>query len=152
MGILWLSYTTMIRWIHSQFRNTEKLWVESSYQTIFSIWHCLVKRQKLQKFRGNILQAVHIEKTAFTRFLAFSVRRLHFSVLSSGERERHVLKEGYGCTLLCIGCNERHNCTFGQSIDPKERHVLTDWLFSVHKITSKFGYDPKERYDYTLII
>ena len=39
-------------------------------------------------------------------------------------KERHVRKEGHGCTLrLCIGCNESHDSTFGQSIDPKERHV-----------------------------
>ena len=61
-------------------------------------------------------------------------------------------KEGYGCTLwLCIGFNERHDYTFAQSIDPKERHVCTDWWFSVHKIIPKFGYDPKERHDYTLL-
>ena len=61
-------------------------------------------------------------------------------------------KEGYGCTLrLCIGCNERHDSKLGQSIDPKERHVYTDWLFSVHKIISKFGYDPKEMHDNTLV-
>ena len=34
--------------------------------------------------------------------------------------ERHVRKESYGCTLkLRIGCNERHDSTFGQSIDIK---------------------------------
>ena len=61
-------------------------------------------------------------------------------------------KESHDCSLgLCIGCKERHDSTFGQSIDPKERHVCTDWLFSVHKIIPKFGYDPKERHDYTLL-
>ena len=40
-------------------------------------------------------------------------------------------------------CAERHDSTFGQSIDPKERRVSTDWLFSVHKIISNFGCDPK---------
>ena len=56
---------------------------------------------------------------------------LHFGHLLQGEgmhslvpKERHVRKEGHGCTLrLCIGCNERHDSPFGQSIDPEERHV-----------------------------
>ena len=53
--------------------------------------------------------------------------------------------------MLCILCNERHDSTFVQSVDPKERHVQTDWLFLVHKKVSKFGYDPKERHDYILL-
>ena len=45
-------------------------------------------------------------------------------------KERHVRKEGYGCTLgLCIGCNERDDSTFGQSIDPKERHAQVSKRF-----------------------
>ena len=36
-------------------------------------------------------------------------------------------------------CNERHDSTFGQSIDPKERHVSTDG-FQYTKNISKFGY------------
>ena len=64
-------------------------------------------------------------------------------------KERHVRKKSHDCSLsLCIGCKERHGSTFGQSIDPKDRHVCTDWLFLVHKIIPKFGYDPKERHDY----
>ena len=48
--------------------------------------------------------------------------------------ERHVRKQGYGCTLwLCVGPKESHDSTFGQSIDPKESHVNADWLFSVYK-------------------
>ena len=57
-------------------------------------------------------------------------------------KERYVRKEGNGCTNpFYIGCNKR----------PEERHVLTDWMFSVHKIISKFGYDPKERHGYTQV-
>ena len=44
-----------------------------------------------------------------------------------------------------------HDSTFGQNVDPKERHVCTDWWFSVYKIISKSGHDPKERYDYILL-
>ena len=61
-----------------------------------------------------------------------------------------VPKEGYGCTCtprLCR-CKESHDSTFGESINPKET-CLTDWLFSVHKIIAKFGYDPKKRHDHT---
>ena len=39
-------------------------------------------------------------------------------------KERHVPKEGNGCTFgLCFGCKERHVSTFHQSIDTKEIHV-----------------------------
>ena len=60
------------------------------------------------------------------------------TLLSNAKREACAERALWLCTLgLCIGCNERHDSTFGQSIDPKERHVCTDWLFSVHKIIPK---------------
>ena len=41
-------------------------------------------------------------------------------------------KESHDCSLgLCIGCKERHDFTFGQSIDPKER------LYTFKKAWSK---------------
>ena len=70
-------------------------------------------------------------------------------------KERHVLKECYGCTLgLCIGCNKRHDSTFGQSTDPKDiqyMSIQTGCFQYTHKINSKLGYDPKERHAYTLV-
>ena len=62
-------------------------------------------------------------------------------------KESHVRKESHYCSLgLCIGCKNMHDSTFGQNVDPKERHVCTDFWFSVHQNITKSGYDLKERH------
>ena len=56
-----------------------------------------------------------------TRTLLIFCAELMYSLVP---KERHVRKESHDCSLgLCIGCKERHDSTFAQSIDPKERHV-----------------------------
>ena len=61
-------------------------------------------------------------------------------VLSGAEREACAERESCLLLGLCIGSKERHYYfTYSQSIDPTERHVSTDWWFSVHKIIPKWG-------------
>ena len=66
--------------------------------------------------------------------------------------ERHVRKEGCGCTpKLCIGPKVTHDSTSGKSMDPKESHFCNNWLFSVRRVILKFGDDPKESHDCALV-
>ena len=75
--------------------------------------------------------------------LSFSKTMLSFKY-SLMLNERHVRKEGYGSTahLSCLLGLKKVVTIVG--LHPKESNVCTDWLISVHKIISKFGFDHKE--------
>ena len=71
-------------------------------------------------------------------------------------KERHVRKESHDCSLgLCIGFKERHDSTFGQSIDPKATSLygmsIQTGCFQFIKTSQNLGNDPKETHDNTLL-
>ena len=85
------------------------------------------------------------------KFTVVTFNKSYFPKLFSAVIYSLVPKEGYGCTCtprLCIEFKESHDSTFSESINPKE----IDWLFLVHKMIPKFGYDPKKRHDHIFFV